>query len=375
MRAWRQTSVKQYSPFAQKALLLVLWMLVTSFDILAFRRTTPPEVRSGFATVNGIKLHYLDWSSKGQAMLFLPGAGHSAYIFSDIAPKFTKSFRVLALSRRGHGKSDKPKTGYDTGTLVEDIRLFLDAMKIKRTVLVGHSLAGDELTRFAALYPARVIKLVYLDAAYDRSQISESFIVTQLSDVFSLAAPTNQDFASMDAYRKWLQTKRYGFWSDALEADMHDTVTATPEGIKFVMPSYVGEALMKGTQESHPDYTKVKAPALSFYAISSMSSFFWLTPEVDARLRKKASDFLDEYVIPNQRKQIERFKREMIKGKVIEMPNTSHYCFIHKQDEVVREMQAFLLTREKGDGLPLRNDSPLRTVTGPGAFDCFLLGA
>ena len=149
----------------------------------------------------------------------------------------------------------------------------------------------------------------------------------------------------MDAYRKWLQRKRYGFWSDALEADMHDTVTATPEGIKFVMPSYVGEALMKGTQESHPDYTKVKAPALSFYAISSMSSFFWLTPEVDARIRKKASDFLDEYVIPNQRKQIERFKREMVKGKVIEMPNTSHYCFIHKQDEVVREMQAFLLTR------------------------------
>jgi non-heme chloroperoxidase len=337
--------VRQYSSFAKRVLLLVLWMLVTSFDILAFCRTTPPPVRSGFATVNGIKVHYLDWSGKGQAMLFLSGAGHSAYIFSDIAPKFTKSFRVLALSRRGHGKSDKPKTGYDTGTLVEDIRLFLDAMKIKRVVLVGHSLAGDELTRFAELHPARVIKLVYLDAAYDRSQISESFIVTQLSDVFSLAAPSNQDFASMDAYRKWLQRKRYGFWSDALEADMHDTVTATPEGIKFVMPSYVGEALMKGTQESHPDYTKVKAPALSFYAISSMSSFFWLTPEVDARIRKKASDFLDEYVIPNQRKQIERFKREMIKGKVIEMPNTSHYCFIHKQDEVVREMQAFLLTR------------------------------
>jgi non-heme chloroperoxidase len=296
--------------------------------------------------VNGVKLHYLDWGGEGQAMVFLPGAGHSAYIFNDIAPKFTDSFRVLGLTRRGHGRSDKPETGYDTGTLVEDLRLFLEARKIRQVILVGHSLAGDEMTRFAAKYPASVIKLVYLDAAYDRSQLSESLILSQLADVFALVAPSRRDLASMDSYRNWLRSKRHNLWSDALEADMHEIVIATPEGIRPVMPSYVAQAIAKGTEESHPDYTKVKAPALSFYALSSMSSFFWLTPDADARMRKKAQDFLDEYIIPNQRQQIERFRRDMARGRVVEMPNTSHFCFIDKQDEVVREMRAFLLTKQ-----------------------------
>jgi hypothetical protein len=109
--------------------------------------------KSGFVTVNGVKLHYLDWGGKGETLLFLHGLGDSAHIFDDIAPKFTDHFRVLALTRRGHGLSDKPQTGYETSTLVEDIRQFLDALKIKRVSLVGHSMADKEMTLFAGLYP------------------------------------------------------------------------------------------------------------------------------------------------------------------------------------------------------------------------------
>ena len=107
--------------------------------------------------------------------------------------------------------------------MTEDIRLFLDALKIREVILVGHSMAGDELTRFAGIYPAQVIKLVYLDAAYE-------------------------------------------------------IVIATPRGIEFAMPNHVAQAIAKGTEESHPDYTKVKAPALGVYAISSLSSFFLANP-------------------------------------------------------------------------------------------------
>jgi len=111
------------------------------------------------------------------------------------------------------------------------------------------------------------------------------------------------------------------------------------------MPAAVAEAIARETERFHPDYSKVEAPALSFYAISSISSFFWLTPDVDPRLRKRAQAVLDEYVIPNQRKQIERFKREMTRARVIELPNANHFLFIDRQDEVVREMRAFLLSK------------------------------
>src|SRR5437899_1922594 len=83
--------------------------------------------KSGFSTANGIKLHYLDWGGKGETMLFLHGIGDTAHIFDDFAPKFTNRFRVLGLTRRGHGESEVCDSGYDTATRVEDIRQFLDA--------------------------------------------------------------------------------------------------------------------------------------------------------------------------------------------------------------------------------------------------------
>ena len=97
---------------------------------------------------NGVTQQYVDWSGKGETLLLLAGLGNDAYIFDSFAPRFTDKFHVIALTRRGFGGSDKPGGGYDTATRVEDVRAFLDTLKIRRVVLVGHSLAGDEMTLF-----------------------------------------------------------------------------------------------------------------------------------------------------------------------------------------------------------------------------------
>jgi pimeloyl-ACP methyl ester carboxylesterase len=101
-------------------------------------------------------------------VLFLSGAGHTAHVWDEFAPRFTDQFRVLALTRRGFGESEQPHSGYQRATLAEDIRALLDSLGIRRVHLVGHSIAGEEMTRFAGSYPERVGRLVYLDAAYDR---------------------------------------------------------------------------------------------------------------------------------------------------------------------------------------------------------------
>src|SRR5262245_12102040 len=124
--------------------------------------------KSDFVHVNGIRLHYLDWGGNGPTLIFLTGMGSSAYIFNNFAPRFTDKFRVLGLTRRGQGDSDYPETGYDADTLTEDIRQFMDSLSVEKAILAGHSLAGVELTHFAATYPTRVEKLIYLDALDDR---------------------------------------------------------------------------------------------------------------------------------------------------------------------------------------------------------------
>src|SRR2546428_10169010 len=66
----------------------------------------PSPHRSGFVTVNGTRLHYLDWGGRGETVVFLPGLASTAHAFDDIAPKLTDRFRVLALNPRAQGESE-----------------------------------------------------------------------------------------------------------------------------------------------------------------------------------------------------------------------------------------------------------------------------
>ncbi len=294
--------------------------------------------KSGFVTVNGVKLHYLDWGGKGEALLFLHGLGDSAHIFDDIAPKFTDRFRVLSLTRRGHGLSDKSETGYETSTLVEDIRQFLDALKIKRVSLVGHSMADKEMTLFAGLHPQRVEKLVYLDAAYDRSGLAE----VQAKNPLPQPRAAKEDLASFEAYRKWWEKYR-GFWSDGVESNLRETSLAPDGTIKPSVSGSVAQAILKGANTPPMDYTRVQAPALGFYATYGMPR--WLPPDTSEEMRKKVETHLVESRLPFQRKNIERFRKEVKNGRVIEVKDSDHYVFVVSQDEVVLEMRKFLLNK------------------------------
>jgi len=91
----------------------------------------PHTPNSGFVTTDsGVQLHYLDFGGDGEFLVFLAGAGNSAHIFEEFAPRFTDHFRVIALTRRGFGESAKRESGYDTATLASDIRECLDALGI-----------------------------------------------------------------------------------------------------------------------------------------------------------------------------------------------------------------------------------------------------
>jgi pimeloyl-ACP methyl ester carboxylesterase len=321
----------------QSSLLCALLAVALTFGLKADSGWTDKSPHSSeFLTVNRVRLHYLDWRGKGQPILFLHGLGDTAHIFDDLAPKFTNQFRTLGLTRRGHGQSEKPDVGYDTTTLVEDIRLFLDALKIERVVLVGHSLAGDELTRFAGEHPDRVIKLVYLDAAHDRNGLLE--IMKQSPRELT---PAKTDLESLDSFRRWVS--RMSFWSEAWEANLREMMVFSPDGkiLRQAMPGKVSRLLMQGTKDSHPDYSKVTSPALSFAAVgfsSKVSDVIKALPESE---RSKAEDYLRK-LTQFQREEIERFRQQIPNGKVIELSNTDHHCFIQRENEIVHEMREFL---------------------------------
>lgn len=114
-----------------------------------------------FVEANGIRLHYLDWGGQGEPVVFLTGFGTPAATFNDLAVGLRDRFHVYTLTRRGFPPSQTPALGYELATLVADIMAFLDAKELQRVHLVGHSLAGLELTQIASRWPRRVRSLVY----------------------------------------------------------------------------------------------------------------------------------------------------------------------------------------------------------------------
>src|SRR5262245_35266755 len=70
---------------------------------------TRPEDR--FITVEGLRLHYLDWgNANAPPLILLHGIDRVAHTFDPIAPRFASRYHVVAMDLRGHGDS-----GWDPG--------------------------------------------------------------------------------------------------------------------------------------------------------------------------------------------------------------------------------------------------------------------
>lgn len=105
-----------------------------------------------------VQLEVLDWGGTGETMVLLTGMGDNAHAYDEFAYQFTDRFHVYGITRRGYGRSSQPAQGYDLDTRARDDIAVLDKLNIRQAVFVGHSIAGTELSKLAAVYPDRVPK-------------------------------------------------------------------------------------------------------------------------------------------------------------------------------------------------------------------------
>jgi pimeloyl-ACP methyl ester carboxylesterase len=291
-------------------------------------------------------LHYLDWGGSGDVLLFLAGMGCNAHIFDDFAPRFRDKFHVMALTRRGHGESDHPESGYDADTLTEDIRQFLDVLGIEKIILVGHSMANVELSHFSALYPERVLKLVFLDAAYDRTSTSYKDMVEN-SPWRQIQPPgLDVDYYSPEEYFAAMKRAYPSFtliWTEALEQQSYHEIITAPDG-KIIdrMSDAVSEALNATLRSYVLEDSKIKVPALAFFALSKGANTIsdeWMTDQQRAEILNHVETRENAWT----RESIELFRRNVPHARIVEIPQGHHYCFIEQEELVYEEMRRFLL--------------------------------
>jgi pimeloyl-ACP methyl ester carboxylesterase len=302
-------------------------------------RAPVAAVQDSFVRVNGVRLHYRDWGGSGDPVILLAGLGNTARIYDGFAPELARDFRVLAPTRRGHGRSEMPESGYGLDTLVADLAGFMDALGIARAHLVGHSLAGAELTRFAALHPERVGKLVYLDAAYDRSTQGPVFE----HDPIEQKRPAPADRASVEAYLAYAHRARLDlarYWTAPVVADITENLAAQADGtVAWRTPGSIFGAIIGGVSTAPPDYHRVHAPALAFYSVENED--YLLPQDAAPELRAAHARFQAEVLGAWRRQSMEQFRSGVRDAQVVEM-DAGHHLFLHRPDEVLRLMRGFL---------------------------------
>jgi non-heme chloroperoxidase len=295
-----------------------------------------PHATKRVTVAPGVMLEVLDWGGTGEALIFLPGLGNTAHVFDDFAPQFVDKFHVIGITRRGFGASSQPASGYDAETRVADVLAVIDSLHLRRVNLVGHSIAGDELTGFAARHSDRVHRLVYLDAAYDhRVNIGGSRPPLPAISAADSASPAA--IAALSAV----------LGQPVPEAEIRASIVFGRDGRpeRDVTSPTVYGAIMKGLEK--PPYSRVKAAALAFYAQyespEAVLSPKWWTG-IDSTNRRETLKTLRD-MAARSRKEEARFRGSMTSCTTIDLARANHLVWVTNRAEVVSAMRTFLDTR------------------------------
>ena len=128
---------------------------------------TPGIARTEYIEVEpNVRLHVTD-GGEGRPIVLIPGWPLSdemyEYQYNDL---MNHNFRVIGITLRGFGKSDKPMGAYDYDVHASDIRRVLNMLDIKDAVLGGFSMGGAIAIRCAAEdNGSRVSRLALFGAA------------------------------------------------------------------------------------------------------------------------------------------------------------------------------------------------------------------
>jgi pimeloyl-ACP methyl ester carboxylesterase len=97
---------------------------------------------------------------EGPPLLLVHGWPESWYAWRLLMPALARDFEVIAVDQRGIGLSDKPRGGYDTGTLAGDLVALMDTLGHERFAVAGHDTGFAISYALAADHPDRVDRVI-----------------------------------------------------------------------------------------------------------------------------------------------------------------------------------------------------------------------
>jgi pimeloyl-ACP methyl ester carboxylesterase len=247
-----------------------------------------------------VQLEVLDFGGTGRPIVLLAGLGDTAHVFDEFAPKVSSLGHVYAITRRGYGTSSRPESGFDVTQLGEDVLTVIKTLRLEKPVLVGHSFAGQEMSYLGSQHHDLIAALIYLDAAYRYA--------------YDVPGEFEKDFPTLPP---------------------PPPIPPKPVRQPFTLPEAErqqargSQATLQAILAGGKRFTEIGVPALAIFA----------SPHDIGAAPDEAFDRFDEAMTERQARAFERGVRG---ARVLRWSHASHYLFLTRPADVIKEATEFI---------------------------------
>lgn len=202
---------------------------------------------------NGMTLRYVEQGPAGATpIILLHGFPDSWRSYESVMAHMPTSIRLIALSQRGFGNSDKPATGYHPRDLAADLAEFMTLRRIPEAIVVGHSLGALVAQRFALDFPEHVAGLVLIGTF--KSQAESAELREMIASLETMTDPVEADLV-------------HAFQASTIAQQVPEKFFATILAESARVPIHVWRSVLRAVlaYDDFDQLPKVSAPTILYW--------------------------------------------------------------------------------------------------------------
>jgi pimeloyl-ACP methyl ester carboxylesterase len=240
----------------------------------------------------------------GDPLIILHGLFGSSDNWQTLGKEFAKDFSVYLVDQRNHGKSPhSDEFNYDL--LAADLNHFMEEQSIDRATLIGHSMGGKTVMRFAQLFPEKVEKIVVADMgvkAYSphHHEVLRAFhainpeTLDSRSEAEERIKPIISEFGVRQFLLKNLYRKKEGGYGlrvnfEVMESEMNRILEALPSERSEVDALFIRGVKSNYIPDSDFDQIRLIFPKAEF---ADLQAGHWLHAEKPAEFYTEVKKFV-----------------------------------------------------------------------------------
>lgn len=252
--------------------------------------------QSRFTKLDGARIHYVNYGKGDEAMVLIHGWSQNLDAWRDNVNDFASRYRVIVIELPGHGQSEKPEamvkgetaadpgktTLYSMDHFARAVEAVMRDAKVKRAVLVGHSMGTPVARQFYRKYPEKTLAIVIVDGSL--RPFADKAVMDQM--IAGFRGPK---------YRDVIGQMMGGISGPNLSTEIKDRISASSNNT----PQHVLVSAFEGMADpSIWGEDKINVPVLAIMAKTQLlppnaeESFRAIAPMIDFRIWEGVGHFL-----------------------------------------------------------------------------------